>query len=261
MTGKPKYSTPALSAGIELMRVLCEHPKPMGVTELAAAAGLNTHMAFRCLKTLQAAGYITEKEGQKYEPSLLPFHYYAMPVARMSLVRAAEEPLRRLGDETCETVYLGILDDTRVMYVLLYEGTREIRVGGGCIGGRYFLHADAAGKVLAAYAGEPLWKRLLKEGLEKLTPQTHATAITFRAEMKQVQQQGWAEEHGEYIPGIQCIAAPVFDYRGAILGAVSCSVLAMHYTDAEFTGTIGKKIKACAREISLALGYQEAANA
>lgn len=259
MTGRPKYSTPALSAGIELMRVLCESPKPLGVTELAAAAGLNTHMAFRCLKTLQTAGYVVEKDGQKYEPSLLPFHYYAKPVARMSLVRAAEEPLRRLGDETCETVYLGILDDNRVMYVLLYEGTREIRVGGGCIGGRYLLHADAAGKVLAAFAGEPLWKRLIKEGLEKLTPQTHAAAADFRADLQRVLKQGCAEEHGEYIPGIQCFAAPVFDYRGTVLGAVSCSVLAMHYEKDNFGETIGRKVRACAREISLALGYQEQA--
>ena len=240
------------------MRALCESPNPLGLSELAAAADINLHMAFRCIKTLQMAGYVVEKDGQKYEPSLLPFHYYAKPVARMSLVRAAEQPLRRLGDETCETVYLGILDDNRVMYVLLYEGTREIRVGGGCIGGRYLLHADAAGKVLAAHTGEPLWKRLVKEGLEKLTPKTHATAPEFRADLQRVLKQGFAEEHGEYIPGIQCVAAPVFDYRGTVLGAVSCSVLTMHYTADDFESNVRKRVTACAREISLALGHHQA---
>jgi DNA-binding IclR family transcriptional regulator len=34
---------------------------------------------------------------------------------------------------------------------------------------------------------------------------------------------GWAEDDEEYEPGVRCIAAPIHDYRGEAIAAVSTS--------------------------------------
>ena len=253
---QPAYDVPGLRAGIRVSRLLCESPKPLGLAEVCQASGLSKHMVYRCLQTLLSEGIIVETgEGPKYEPSLLSFHYNSLPVARMTVTRASEEPLHGLWGELNECVYLGVLHDNRILYLIHHEGGREIRAGGGRMGGRYFLHADGAGKVLAAHADDALRERLLAEGLERLTERTHADRKGFLAEMARVRKQGFAIDNEEYIKGVICFGAPVFNFAGHVAGAICCSVLTIHYTLKELEEKIGPKVLACARRISLTMGW------
>ena len=241
-----------------MLRVLCKAPKPLGQTELSQAAGLNKHMVYRCLQTLLVEGMIVESsEGPKYEPSLMAFHYLSLPVARMTVTRAATEPLCKLGEELNECVYLGILHEDRILYLIHQEGGRTIRSGGGRVGGRYCLHADGAGKVLAAYADDAQRERLLAAGLEKLTPHTHTSRRGFLAEMAQIRQQGFAIDREEYIPGVICFGAPVFEHTGTVVGAICCSVLTIHYSVEELESQIGPKVLDTARRISITMGWKQ----
>jgi DNA-binding IclR family transcriptional regulator len=251
------YDVPGLRAGILISRLLCESPKPLGLAEICQGTGLNKHMAYRCIQTLLSEGVLIETgEGPKYEPSLISFHYNSMPVARMPVTRAAEEPLHALWEELNECVYLGVLHENRILYLIHHEGGREIRSGGGRMGGRYFLHADGAGKVLAAYADGALRERLLDEGLEKLTSNTHADRKSFLAEMAKIRKQGFAIDDEEYIKGVICFGAPVFNYAGHVAGAVCCSVLTIHYTVKQLQEKIGPKVLATAKRISLTMGWE-----
>lgn len=255
---EPAYDVPGLRAGIRISRLLCESSKPLGLAELCQASGLSKHMVYRCLQTLLAEGIIIETgEGPKYEPSLLSFHYNSLPVARMTVTRASEEPLHALWEKLNECVYLGVLHETRILYLIHHEGGREIRSGGGRMGGRYFLHADGAGKVLAAHAGEALHERLLGEGLEKLTEHTRIDRKRFLDDMARIRKQGFAIDNEEYIKGILCFGAPVFNYEGKVVGAICCSVLTIHYTIKELENQIGPQVLATAKAISLTMGWAD----
>ncbi len=256
MKKKTEYKVPGLRAGIRIARLLCESPQPLGLAELCQASGLTKNMVYRCLQTLLAEGEIIESgEGPKYEPSLLAFHYHSLPVARMTVTRAAQEPLHELWEELNECVYLGVLHDNRILYLIHHEGGREIRSGGGRMGGRYLLHADGAGKVLAAYAGEDLRERLITEGLEKLTAKTVTSRKSFLAEMARVRTQGYALDDEAYIKGIICFGAPVFNYAGEVAGAICCSVLTIHYTLEELAQKIGPRVRETAKRISATMGW------
>jgi len=256
MKNTPTYNVPGLRAGIQIYRILCESPKPLGLAELCQATDLSKHMVYRCIQTLLTEGMIIETgEGPKYEPSLLSFHYNSLPVARMTVTRAAEEPLHELWEEFNECCYLGVLNDNRILYLIHHEGGREIRSGGGRMGGRYLLHADGAGKVLAAFANDALRERLIREGLEKLTAKTTADRKSFLAEMERVRKQGYALDDEAYIKGVICFGAPVFDYKGDVAGAICCSVLTIHYTLEELQEKIGPRVMECARRISLTMGH------
>ena len=258
MKKKTEYNVPGLRAGIQIARLLCESPKPLGLAELCQASKQSKNMVYRCLQTLLDEGEIVEVgEGPKYEPSLLAFHYHSLPVARMSVTRAAEEPLHALWEELNECVYLGVLPENHTLYLIHHEGGRGIRSGGGRMGGRYCLHADGAGKVLAANASDELRESLLKEGLEKLTENTHVTRKTFLAEMALVRKQGFAVDNEEYIKGIICFGAPVRDYSGKVVGAICCSVLTMHYSIEDLERRIGPRVLDCAGHISLSMGWKQ----
>ena len=249
------YDVPGLRAGIDVLTALCGSADGLGVAELAERTGANKHMVFRCLKTLVAKGWVTESgEGPKYAATLVPFHHASKPVARMDVVTAAEEPLRELWKTTGECVYLGVLHEDMLMFLIHRDGTRNVRLG-GCVGEHYWPHASAPGKVLVAYGDPSLRERCVKRGLKRLTPKTHTEASQFLADMERVRKQGFALDDEEYIEGGFCYAAPVFDYTGRAVAAIGTTVLTIYYKRGEVVSTLGTRIQETARRISTALGW------
>jgi IclR family acetate operon transcriptional repressor len=251
------YDVPGLRAGIDVLTALCGSADGLGVAELAERTGANKHMVFRCLKTLVAKGWVTESgEGPKYAATLVPFHYASKPVARMDVVTAAEEPLRELWKKTGECVYLGVLHEDMLMFLIHRDGFRNVRLG-GCVGEHYWPHASAPGKVLVAYGDPSLRERCIKRGLKRLTQKTHTEASQFLADMERVRKQGFALDDEEYMEGGFCYAAPVFDYTGRAVAAIGTTVLTIYYKRGDVVSTLGAQIQATARRISTALGYSE----
>ena len=231
------YDVPGLRAGIDVLTALCESTDGLGVADLAQLTGCNKHMVFRCLKTLVAKGWATESgEGPKYAVSLVPFRYAAMPLARMDVVAVAQEPLRALWKALGECVYLGVLHEDMVMYLIHHDGTRNIHLGGR-VGDHYWPHAAAAGKVLVAHGEPALRERCVARGLKKLTAATHTDRKSFLADLERVRKQGYALDVEEYMEGGLCYAAPVYDYTGHVIAAIGTTVLSTLPTDGHHRGT------------------------
>jgi IclR family acetate operon transcriptional repressor len=250
-----KYDVPGLRAGIDIFAVLCQSPDGLGVAEISDRSGVNKHMVFRCLKTLVAKGWVSESgDVPKYSATLVPFHFAAMPVARMDIVTAAEEPLRALWKKLGECVYLGIVHEDKLMYLIHRNGMRDVHLGGR-VGVHYWMHASAPGKILLAFGDEGLRERCLGHGLEKLTDNTHTDGTAFRAELERVREQGFAVDDEEYTKGGRCFAAPVFDREGKVAASVGTTVLTVHYTLREVIDILGPQILQTARAISTIMGY------
>jgi IclR family acetate operon transcriptional repressor len=250
------YDVPGLRAGVDILSALCESVEGLGVAELAQLTGCNKHMVFRCLKTLVSKGWVTEQgEGPKYMASLVPFRYASMPVARMDVVTAAQEPLQVLWKALGECVYLGVMHDDMVLYVIHHEGTRNVHLGGR-VGEHYWPHAAAPGKVLVAYGEPDLRERCIARGLKKLTAATHTDRKRFLAEMEKVRKQGYALDEEEYMEGGLCYAAPVFDYTGRAVAAIGTTVLTVHYRQKDIKTVLGPAIQEAAQKISVALGWK-----
>ena len=66
--------------------------------------------------------------------------------------------------------------------------------------------------------------------------------------------QGWAMDHEEYEIGNRCIAAPIYDYCGEIVAAISASGSTIQIPD-EKIPEIAEGVMQIAHEISRGLGY------
>lgn len=250
-----KYDVPGLRAGIDIFAVLCQSPDGLGVAEISERSGLNKHMVFRCLKTFVAKGWVSESgDGPKYSATLVPFHFAAMPVARMDIVTAAEEPIRALWKRLGECIYLGILQEDMLMYLIHRNGMRDVHLGGR-VGVHYWPHASAPGKILLAYGDAALRERCLARGLKRLTDNTHTDAASFCAELEHVREQGFAVDDEEYTKGGRCFAAPIFDHAGNVIASIGTTVLTVHYTLKELVGDLGPQILDTARAVSTIMGY------
>ena len=72
--------------------------------------------------------------------------------------------------------------------------------------------------------------------------------------LRQVRQQGWAMDDEEYQLGHRCVGAPVFDYRGDAVAAVSASGTAAEISDRSLE-KIKQAVIQSAHKISHRMGF------
>ena len=85
---------------------------------------------------------------------------------------------------------------------------------------------------------------------------TPAEAVALIKEIRLIRQRGWSRDDQEHEPGIRCIAAPIYDYRGNIVAAVSTSGLKQIITPARDEEIAGFVMDA-AHSISQRMGYRD----
>lgn len=254
---KASYDVPAVRKAIRLLEVLCDAPRPMGVSELAQQLKLNKNMVFRLLRTLCEEGWVIQEEGPTYRISLLPFHHISKPVGRMDVVAAAEPSIDALWQATGECVNFGILDGHRILCLVQRTGRREVEVSGR-VGGRFFLHCGAPGKAILAHAPEELFDELTEEGFPGQTEKTITEPVALSLHLREARRLGYTVDDEEYLKGMLCLAAPVFDFSGKVIGAVGVTTLTLYHTLDSLIESHAAKVMEAGRRISRALGCPDA---
>lgn len=248
------YDAPALRKAVRLLEVLCEASEPLSVTQLSQRLDLNKHMVLRLLGTLCDEGWVVQEEGPVYRVSLVPLYHFSKPVSRMDVVTAAEESLDELWEATGESTYLSIRDGHWAMGVAIRQTRRDVHVAGR-IGARLLMHCCAPGKVLLAHAEPQLFEKLAASGFARQTDQTICDPAPLREHLETVVRQGYATDNEEYLRGMLCLAAPVFDYTGRIVASVGITTLTMYHSHESMLQAYTAPVLAAGRRISRTLGH------
>ena len=162
--------------------------------------------------------------------------------------------MRRLADSVKETINLGVMDGKDVVYLFKLACPHPFRVDVS-EGTRASFHATALGKVIAAYLPHQRVEGLLRETrLKKYTPQTITTGERFRSEMYKIREQGYSTDNEEMVLGGRCLAAPIFNGRGDVAGALSVSGPARRIGHPPHPELV-QALKETTRAISAKLGF------
>ncbi|MFC9556086.1 IclR family transcriptional regulator [Rhodococcus sp. NPDC056960] len=127
-----------------------------------------------------------------------------------SLLEVAIPFMEDLYVRTHETVHLGVLDGTEVVYLSKIGGHRQASAPSR-IGGRMPVHCTAIGKVLLAHADSDLREQVLSAPLARYTARTMILPGPLRTQLDRIAAEGMAYEYEESATGIVCVAAPVRD--------------------------------------------------
>jgi len=231
-----------------------EHPQ-LRLTDISAKLGLHKSTAYRLLSLLKKKGLIvTCPNSQLYSlgPGLVEL---AWVVLRQQDLRSVCHPyLERLRQATNETVNINTrLGDQRVC-VDEVESEQNIKYS-QTVGLTAPLHVGAPGKVLLAFLPEAELNTLLEElPLTAITPSTLTDPERLRTELWMVKTRGFAISIGERSPGASAVAAPIWDWSGRPVAAVSVLGPAQRLTY-EKLQELGPDVMQVAQEISAALGY------
>lgn len=246
-----KHNVQSVTRALVLLETLAEDGAGWRLTDLARRTGLSPSTVHRLLTTLQERRFVQYDAGrQLWSVGQQAFSVGAAFGQRQALVAPALPHLRHLRDLTRETANFGVLDDGEIV-VMAQAESREIVRAIARTGGRAGLVNSAMGKaVLSAYAQDEIEAVLaLPDGRARPIA---GRAAALRAEIANASAHGYATDNQDGGKGITCVASPVKNAAGDVVGAISVSGLSARMT-AERLPIIGAWVAQAAADFSATL--------
>jgi len=208
----------SLARGLKVLNILAETDGTVSTTSIASELQIDKGSASLLLRTLANYGF-AEKDSQtrQYRMGSAVVQLSRSLLTKMPLRETAKQFLLQLVQETGECAHLGVLFQGKVLYIDQVESPQTLRVNAE-VGVSAPLHCTALGKVLLAWHACDV-----PTGLHRFTDRTIVDAEVLRTELEKTRQQGYAVDDEEFTQGVRCIAAPVIDFRGKVIGALGIS--------------------------------------
>jgi len=251
----PEKNVQTLDRALDIIELLATEREGIGVTEISSKIGLHKSTVHRLLNSLAERGYIEkDTKHSTYKIGLKFVEISSLYLNKLELKTEALPYMRKLAENVGQPVHLAILDGKEAVYIEKVEAVNSIRMYSQ-IGRRLPLYCSAIGKVLLAGLNENESQEIIKSlNFVKFTDKTIERDSDLIKEVKDARAKGWAVDNEEHEVGIRCVAAPVYDYSGKVIAAVSasgdCRVIAPERDE-----EISILVRETARNISMRMGY------
>lgn len=251
--GAGRYAVPAVDGMLDIVEFLAGQPRPWGINELARELGITTNMAFRILRRLAERGYVEAAGEGGYQLGTRFFSLGMRLHARFELRTRARPHLERLAGATGETCQLHVLNDRGMLVVDVVNPRADFFLQ-VVPGAHLNCHANAFGKAVLAFLPPAEARRYLAGKLERLTDRTLTSAAAVVRQFDASRATGLAYDREEYVRGVHCVGAPVFDASGAVVAGLGTTGLAVARADAG-AKACERAVLDCAAAVSAAIGY------
>lgn len=236
-----------------MLETVARSDGPRGVSELGRELGMTRSNAHRLLQTLSALGYVRHEPALgQYEATLRLFELGSAVVSGRDIRTVSQPLMQELRQRVDENVILSVQDGCEIVVLDRVEGTRTLRTYTP-LGSRNPMHCTSAGKLLLAYASDPIVEAAL-ERLEKFTARTIATAPKLRAELVRIRAQGYATAQAEWREDVGGVCAPIRKSDGTVAAALGVSGPIGRFKPAQIKEHL-PHLLATTWEISKRLGY------
>lgn len=252
--GDERPSTETVDLSLRLLERLANSKEAVGVSELAREFESSKATVYRHLQTLVLHGFVhQESETMRYTAGIKLFILGERLRERFDILPIARAEMARLRDESGQPVTLSALVQHQVVVLDVLQGHAPVNFGTQA-GTVLDLHASAHGKVALAFGPHGLMQRCLASGLQARTPQTICSPAALERAVAQVRTRGWATAPNQVLPGVNGLAAPVFDHAGKYAGALAIAG-SIQYIPASPTDDQIRAVTQTAERISRKLGW------
>ena len=237
-----------------LLEALGENEEGHRLTDLAHHTGLSLTTVHRLLTTLEQRRFVQfTPTDNLWHIGRQAFAVGSAFVRDRNFVAPALPFLRRLRDQTRETANLGVVEDGEMIVINQIE-SREITRAISRVGGSAPMVASGMGKaVLASYSPDDVSSVVKRFGMRKVTNNTLTRRTALEAQLQQARRDGYAIDDEEFVPGLRCVAAAVYNNQAEVLCAISVSGLTVRMTRDRLP-MLGKLLAETASELTRSLG-------
>jgi IclR family transcriptional regulator, KDG regulon repressor len=244
----------------KICRILAEfRSRPsMGVTEIARRSNLLPSDVHRILNSLISYGFIEQNPANKTYRLGMGLMKLGLTVFQRNEIReGARTLLHRLSGEFDATAHLAIFDPRELDIFLTdqMDATGEVPFKPR-YGATASPHASALGKVITANLDRQVALEVVqKSGLTKSTPHTISDPGELEKEWERIHAQGYGVDREESADGACCIGAPVRDWSGSVVAAISISMPSGRFNRFP-ESQLASTVKLAAAELSSAAGHR-----
>lgn len=192
----------------------------LGVSELARRTGIPKSSVHRLCVELTECGFLTRTPRRQYRLALRVFELGTAGPVLAELRQTMSRFLQQLTVLSGETVHLGVLDGTDVVYLDKIETPQSERLPSR-VGHRNPVYCTGIGKALLAWNPGQYDELVAREELPVFTARTISTGPRLRRELDIVRTKLVAFDREERTPGIACVATPIKDRSGRAAAAIS----------------------------------------
>ena len=241
----------------KIIDVIAFERKPLSLSELSNRLGMAKSTLHGLLSTLVNIHYLEqEQETGCYKLGIQLFELGSQIANTWNEKEIAKSYMEKLVKETGETIHLAMLSNGEVLYVEKQEAYSSIRIA-TAPGAKLPLHCTGVGKVLLAFNSALEMEQILKD--YELSPHTKYTITnkeTLLCELRKIKQQGYAYDNQEFVDGLRCVSAPIFNHNKQVIFSLSVSGPLYRMQDEQIQKYC-KLLLVATLEISRKLGYRK----
>ena len=247
---------PSMRFTRNVMEEIARHREGIGLAELSKLVGLHNSTTFHLAKTMVSLGYIRqERDSKRYRVGRPLFALAASALDEIEMVNLATPILEDLSRETGESGHFAVRMGDAVIVIARTSGPGAFQLTDR-VGVVRPAHCTALGKIILASLRPDQLKRFLERvELKPSTKKSITDPTVLLKEIAEIRRSAIAIDDGEYNAEVRCIAVPVYNFTGDVIGALGISGPIWRMTD-EVLKTRAKQVQQAANRLSAEFGAQ-----
>lgn len=258
---KERQGIQSIEVGARLLRALAANGRSMMLRDLAKNSAMPAAKAHRYLVSFMRMGLVEQDASSgRYDLGGFSLELGLASLARIDPVRLAGPILEKLCERIGETVALAMWGNHGATCVRWVEagGPVTVTLRTGVV---LPLLTSATGRAFAAFYRSPYLNKLLDDEVLSTAKASNTPpeqiVRDFEMELEEIRHHGISRASGSMTPGINGFSAPVFDYTGRMVAAITSLGTTGNF-DTQWESPLAQHMKKAAETLSKRLGYGSA---
>ena len=220
---RQRVGVQSLGRAFGILEEVARHREGINLADLSKRVGLHNSTTFHLVKTMVSLGYIRQEKNKRYRVGRPLFALAASSLDEIEMVNLATPILEDLSRATGESGHFAVRMGDSVIVVARTSGPGAFQLTDR-VGVVRPAHCTALGKViLAALRPDQLQRFVERVELKPSTEKSITEVALLLREIEEVRRSGIAFDDGEFNAEVRCIAVPVRDFTGNVVGALGIS--------------------------------------
>lgn len=214
----------SLGRAFGILEEVARHRDGIGLADLSRLVGLHNSTTFHLAKTMAALGYVRqEKDTKRYRIGRPLFALAASALDEIEMINVATPVLEELARQTGECSHFAVRMGDAIVVIARTSGPGAFQLADR-VGVVRPAHCTALGKaILAALPPDHLAGLLKRTGLKPSTEKSITEMPVLLREIEEIKRTAIAFDDGEFNLEVRCIAVPVKNFTGKVIGALGIS--------------------------------------
>jgi DNA-binding IclR family transcriptional regulator len=213
--------TGTLGKAMAVLEIVAAAEEPMRFTDILRQSDQPRGTLHRQLSNLVEEGLLTLNRDHSHALGIRLLKFASKAWAGNEFRTIAEPHLRRLHEQTGETVHLGVLRELDVIYLDKVESRQAVRMYSQ-IGNASPVYCTGVGKAALSCLPDAALSRLLPRiGFHRFTDHKLTSVEELSTELAEIRRNGTAFDREEHDLGIRCVAAPIHSADRSFVAGVS----------------------------------------